>query len=456
MRHFLLISLLIVTHAKLSAQNSLPSTGYVGINTTSPHAPLHVVGGTTITAGWNKTAILEGAYPILLMNSANHKWGGIGYDHSTAMRFWVNSSSDDLPLHGRNPLTILNNGYVGVGTGNPNGQLHVNSEVSNALMVSRYGSNTYGFEIGGATFGLYDYTNTAYKWMVNGENLLLNPYSGKIGIGTLTPATLVHLHEEADKDTYLHMTNINTGKQSADGLELSANRDLGANVWNYENGYLRFATNNAEQMRITNDGRMGIGISNPVYKMDIRSVGTPIVNITPLNGTEAGGFRVGNNGNTSFFVNENNTGGSVFSGASPYATVIGNFENRPLQFATSTFVRMTISSNGNALIGTATDNGTDKLQVNGSVKAKKITISQTGWPDYVFDSSYSLRPLSAVQTFIAKHKRLPDMPSAKDVEEKGVDIGDQQVLLLKKIEELTLYVLQLQARIKKLESSNEK
>jgi len=353
-KNFLFVCCLFCSIA-LSAQNSLPTTGNIGINTTSPHTPLHVVGGPAMTAGWNKTALLEATFPVVLFNSANQKWAGIGYDFSTAMRFWVNASSEDLPSHGRNPLTILNNGFVGVGTGNPSGQLHLNSEVSNALTISRYGSNTYGFEIGGATFGLYDYTNSIYKWMVHGDNLLLNPYSGKIGIGTIQPTTLMHLHEESDKDTYLHLTNLNTGKSVIDGLELSANKDLGANVWNYENGYLRFATNNTEQMRITSDGKIGIGTYFP----------------------------------------------------------------------------------------------SEKLSVNGNMKAKKIIVSQSGWPDYVFDASYSLRSLSEVEKFITINKRLPEIPSAKEVEEKGISVGDNQALLLKKIEELTLYLIRQDKQLKK-------
>ena len=369
MRNYLMIFWLFVFTTKSLAQNSFPTSGNAGINTIMPQAPLHIIGGNPLTAGWNKTSILEATFPVLLLNSGGYKWGGIGYDHSAAMRFWVNSSSDDLPLHGRNPLTLLNNGFVGVGTGNPTGQLHVNSEVSNALTVSRYGSNTYGFEIGGTTFGLYDYTNSSYKWMVNGNNLLLNPNSGKTGIGTTDPSVLVHLHEEADKDTYLHLTNLNTGKSTADGFELSSNRDLGANLWNYENGYLRFATNNTEQMRITSDGKIGIGMSFP----------------------------------------------------------------------------------------------SEKLSVNGNIKAKKVIVSQTGWPDYVFDSSYSLRSLSEVEKFITEHKQLPDIPSAKEVEEKGISVGDNQALLLKKIEELTLYlirqektIMEQSRRISKLEKSLKK
>jgi len=102
--------------------------------------------------------------------------------------------------------------------------------------------------------------------------------------------------------------------------------------------------------------------------------------------------------------------------------------------------QMIIKTDGKIGIGTTTPS--EQLSVNGNIRAKKLIVSQTGWPDYVFDSSYSLRSLSELEKFIAKNKRLPNMPSAKEVEEKGISVGDNQVLLLKKIEELTLYIIQ--------------
>jgi hypothetical protein len=83
-----------------------------------------------------------------------------------------------------------------------------------------------------------------------------------------------------------------------------------------------------------------------------------------------------------------------------------------------------------------------KLAVNGNVYAKKLKITQTGWPDYVFDSSYHLRPLQEVESFIQQHQHLPEVPSAAEVTRNGVDVGDQQSVLLKKLEELTLYIIE--------------
>ena len=88
-----------------------------------------------------------------------------------------------------------------------------------------------------------------------------------------------------------------------------------------------------------------------------------------------------------------------------------------------------------------------KLAVNGNIYAQKLKVTQLGWADYVFDANYSLRPLNEVESFIKLNKHLPDVPSAKDVETNGVDLGDSQVILLRKIEELTLYVIELKKEV---------
>lgn len=96
---------------------------------------------------------------------------------------------------------------------------------------------------------------------------------------------------------------------------------------------------------------------------------------------------------------------------------------------------------GNVGIGTLTPS--ERLSVNGNIRTKKLIVTQTGWPDYVFANDYYLMPLNDVKKFINKNKHLPGIPSAEQVTEAGLDIGDTQALLLKKIEELTLYVIQL-------------
>lgn len=98
-------------------------------------------------------------------------------------------------------------------------------------------------------------------------------------------------------------------------------------------------------------------------------------------------------------------------------------------------------NSGNVGIGTMTP--TERLSVNGNIRTKKLIVTQSGWPDYVFANEYQLMPLNDVKKFIYKNKHLPGIPSEKKIMEDGLDVGNTQALLLKKIEELTLYVIQL-------------
>lgn len=106
-------------------------------------------------------------------------------------------------------------------------------------------------------------------------------------------------------------------------------------------------------------------------------------------------------------------------------------------------------------VGIGDGSPTERLSVSGNIRAKKVIISQTGWPDYVFDPGYKLKPLSELSAFIQQYKHLPDMPSAKEVEEKGISVGDNQALLLKKVEELTLYIIDLQKQIEELKNKKQ-
>jgi hypothetical protein len=88
---------------------------------------------------------------------------------------------------------------------------------------------------------------------------------------------------------------------------------------------------------------------------------------------------------------------------------------------------------------------------NGSVTSKKVKVTQTGWPDYVFQPAYRLRPLSEVEAYIQQHHHLPDILSAEEIEKDGLDLGENQKAVVAKIEELTLYILQLSKKMEALE-----
>ena len=75
------------------------------------------------------------------------------------------------------------------------------------------------------------------------------------------------------------------------------------------------------------------------------------------------------------------------------------------------------------------------------------------WPDYVFASEYDLTPLHELKAFIKENKHLPNIPKADEVAQEGIEVGEMNRKLLEKVEELTLYVIQLQEQIDQLKTS---
>ena len=117
-----------------------------------------------------------------------------------------------------------------------------------------------------------------------------------------------------------------------------------------------------------------------------------------------------------------------------------------LTFSTNTSTScMTMLTNGNIGIGTSSPNY--KLDVNGTIRANEIIVNTTG-ADFVFAEDYQLRPLSEVKAFIQENKHLPEIKSAQEMQENGVGINELQTQLLQKIEELTLYIIQQEERIR--------
>ncbi len=98
-----------------------------------------------------------------------------------------------------------------------------------------------------------------------------------------------------------------------------------------------------------------------------------------------------------------------------------------------------IESNGNA-------------ELRGDLRCSKVTVDAKWWSDFVFKSGYQLKSLNFVENYIKSHGYLPDMPSEKEILEKGIDVSDMQAKQQRKIEELTLYIIEQQKRIEELES----
>lgn len=253
--------------------------------------------------------------------------------------------------------------------------------------------------------------------------------TGNVGIGTVTPVSKLHVVGTATVTGNINLTaaqdQIGLGlsdnftyegfTQPQDGMQWAMDTALPGTALLWLSGYggMKFFTASTPRMIVNYFGRVGIGTMNPVKQLVVSN-----------NGAEGLEFYAG--------VTSGVTGLQCY--------------NR----STNAYVNMEMYANQYALmqgnVGIGTKNPQSLLAVAGTITAKQVAVSQTGWSDFVFDSTYRMMPLGAVATYTQEHKHLPGIPSAVEIEQSGLDLGAMEKLHMQKIEELTLYVIDADKR----------
>jgi len=119
--------------------------------------------------------------------------------------------------------------------------------------------------------------------------------------------------------------------------------------------------------------------------------------------------------------------------------------------ATTAYDNLLVNYSPNGNVGIGTINPTEQLSVKGKIRAHEIKVETSNWPDYVFKADYKLPSLTETEQFIKQHGHLREVPNASEVEADGVSLGEMNKILLKKIEELTLQVIELNKKVDRQE-----
>lgn len=350
------------------------------------------------------------------------------------------------------------------------------------------------------------------QWTTSGT---ITSTTNSIGIGTTMPQSLLHISgtgtfinqsSQFDPKSLIIQSN-NGGRGLANGAQLEfvipANTD-GTNPWGQARiitvagnsntgdatGKMIFGTRRmfnkvgagatwyyGDDVTIDGRGNVGIGITNPQTNLHVVGIGTDKDgdNSRPLVG---GGLTIqGNTGQRSttsgaqleFAIptNVNNAGmwgqariiavnGTANNGEVRGKMILGTRRNFDKLGTGAQYYYgddLVIDQAGNVGIGTT--NPREALSVNGNIRSKQVTVELANWPDYVFKKGYQLPSLQEVKAYIDQNQHLPGIPSEQQITKEGLNLGEMNKLLMKKVEELTLYLIEKDQKERKQIETND-
>lgn len=349
------------------------------------------------------------------------------------------------------------------------------------------GGDLFGIKVtetGNNTSKLHIYRNFSFE--TNDVDRLVISSAGKIGIGNSDPQELLHLNGN------LLLNSFALGSQQGiffrEGFSTSNKFNL--SIMNYDDGdgspdamlinaydgiYFNTGSNSMNtRMHIRNNGNVGIGTVTPNAKLDIKIGSSETVNsvnlydgnyeigsIRKLSSTDGRGLVISGKtenattaqptlilaGYTKDFAADNSYDAAV--------SIRGyNVDNnsalqsapifKVLNGAQSSY--FTVNSNGN--VGIGTNSPDSKFTVAGNIHSQEVKVTVDAGADFVFEDDYNLRTLEETEQFITENNHLPEIASADEMVENGLEVGKMNIKLLQKVEELTLYMIEMNKEMK--------
>lgn len=405
-----------------SRKNIVFQTENVGVLTANPRQPLHVNGNILLTSA-NSSLLFADEAPS--SSNTNPFWGkwGIEY-HAGGLNFWTpfqwldGGSKITNPKEGDNinfKLFLSDNGNVGVGTGEPLARFHV--EGSSYLN----GRTAIG---GNLAIGC---SPTENRLQVEGSSC----FNGTILVKSF----------EADEPGLPRLIGVDDA-----GLLLVMDNNMGDDLGDHvatHNIQLNnhFITNDDmtstnEGIYIATDGRVGLN-TDELGENDLLTVlGT---------GNKQAQVRIKStlSSNASLHLESSGKSGGITANADGIYLFENNVQTKVLRIKDG---RVSI---GNAPLLLPEGH---KLFVEGGITTEEVKVKlKANWSDFVFSSDYQLMTLPALESYIQANQHLPEIPTEEQVRKNGIDLAAMNALLLQKIEELTLYVIEQEKRIESLE-----